>query len=146
MRRVMYKLHFQQRSCFRFSILSVPYMQDTFVPISNFEVGHFLSFGVVMKGIQFTQLQCHLSFLSFIRLTTCFLLSLGRLLDSRNRWLICLLIQHTTHCLFERQTPVGSLEAAVCGFCLSISLHKHFEQTCFPYYKSPYRILISCIN
>ena len=32
----------------------------------------FLPFGVAMKGIQSTQLRCHISFLSFIRLSTCF--------------------------------------------------------------------------
>ena len=53
-----------------------------------------------------------------------FLSSHERLLNSRKYQLFCLHIQHGTGCLFERRTPVGSLEAAVCGFCLSISLHK----------------------
>ena len=83
----------------------------------------FLSFGVAMKGIQFTQLRCHISFLSFTRLTICFLSSRGRLLNSRKRRLFRRDIQLATRCLFERWTPVGSPEAAVCWFCLSISLH-----------------------
>ena len=82
-----------------------------------------LSFGVTIKGIQFTQLCCHISFLSFLWLTTCFLSSRGWLLDSHKHWLFCLHIQPATHCLFEQRTSVGSSEAAVCGFCLSISLH-----------------------
>ena len=80
----------------------------------------FFFFSVVMKGIQFTQLCCHISFLSF---TTCFLSSHGRLLNSRKHRLFCLHILHMTCCLFERQTPVGSSETAVCEFCLSISLY-----------------------
>ena len=51
-----------------------------------------------------------------------FLSSRRRLLDSGKRRLFCLHIQHATRCLFERRTPVGSLEAAVCRSCLSISL------------------------
>ena len=51
-----------------------------------------------------------------------FLSSRGWLLDSRKSWLFRLHIQHTTCCLFECRTPVGSSEAAVCRFCLSISL------------------------
>ena len=114
-----------------FSVLPVLHMQDTFTLVSNFEVGHFtchfllsffLSFGVAMKGILSTQLHCHISFLSFVWLTTCFLSSQGQLLDLRKCHLFCLHIQHTTCCLFERRTPVGSLAAAVCGCCLSISL------------------------
>ena len=100
-------------------------MQGTFVPWSNFEVCHFahhflfLSFIVVMKGIQFTQLRCHISFLLF----TCFLSSYGKLLNSHKLWLFCLHIQHATCCLFQQRTPVVSSETAVCGFCLSISQH-----------------------
>ena len=129
-RCVTYKLRSQQRSHFCFSILLVLYTQDTFEQFSNFEVGHFvrhflfLFSGVAMKGIQFTQLHCYISFLSFTRLTTCFLYCHGRLLNSHKCRLFCLHIQHTTHCLFERQIPVGSSEAAVCRFCLSISLQK----------------------
>ena len=37
-------------------------------------------------------------------------------------------MQHATHCLFEWQTPVGSSEAAVCWFCLSILLHKDINK------------------
>ena len=79
-------------------------------------------FGVAMKGIHSTQLRCHISFLSFVPLTTRFSSSRGRLLDSRKRRLFCMHTQHATRCLFERRTLVGSSEAAVCGFCLSISL------------------------
>ena len=129
-RRVIYKLHSQWHSYFWFSILPVLYTQDTFVPFSNFEVGHFvchflfLSFAVAMKVIQFIQLRCHISFLLFTRLTTYFLSIRGRMLNSCKRRLFHLHTQHTTHCLFERRTPVGSSEAVVCGFCLSISLYK----------------------
>ena len=104
-------------------------MQDTFAPFSNFEVGHFahfflfLSFFVAMKGIQFTQLRCHISFFLFIQFTTCFLCSHGRLLNSCKHQLFCLHIQHTSHCLFEQRIPVGSSETTFCRFCLSISLH-----------------------
>ena len=81
----------------------------------------FLSYGVAMKGIQFTQLRCHISFLSFIWLTTCFLSSRGQLLDSRKHRLFHLYIQHATHCHSEQQISVGSSETAVCGFWVSIS-------------------------
>ena len=118
-RHVTYILH---------SVLPALQTQDTFTLILNFEVGHFachfllLSFGIAMKGIQSSQLCYHISFLSFIRLTTCFLSSWGWLLDSCKRRLFCLHIQHATHRPFEQRTPVGSSEAAVCGFCFSISL------------------------
>ena len=52
---------------FFFFVFPLLYMQDTFVPFLNFKVGHFachflfLSFGIAMKGIQFTQLPCHIS-------------------------------------------------------------------------------------
>ena len=52
-----------------------------------------------------------------------FLSSRGWLLYSCKRRLFCRHIQHATHCLFEWWTPASSSEAAVCGFCLSISLH-----------------------
>ena len=51
-----------------------------------------------------------------------FLSSWGWWLDLHKCRLFCLHIQHTTHCLFEWQTLVSWLEAAVCGFYLSISL------------------------
>ena len=76
-----------------------------------------VSFGVAMKGIQFTQLRWHISFLSFTRFTTCFLSSRGRLLNSHKHQRFHLHIQHATN-LFEWWTLVGSLEAVVCGFCL----------------------------
>ena len=83
----------------------------------------FLPFGVTMKEIQSIQLCCHISFLSFVQLTTCFFSSCRQLLDSCKCRLFCLHIQHVTRCLFEQWTLVGSAEAAVCGFCLSVSLH-----------------------
>ena len=124
-----------------FSILPALHTKDTFTLVLNFEVSHFicpflllsffLPFGVAMKGIQFTQLRCHISFLSFIQLTTCFLSSRGRLLDLRKRRLFCLHIQHSNSCLFERRTLFGSSEAAVCEFCLfsftTISVHSEQE-------------------
>ena len=65
--------------------------------------------------------------LSFTRLTTClFLSSSVWLLNSRKR-------QHATHRLFERWIPVGSSETAVCGFCLSLSLHFLIKITCFQF-------------
>ena len=90
----------------------------------------FFSFGVATKGIQFTQLRCHISFLSFTWLTTCFLSSCGRLLKSCKRQLFCLHIQHATCYFFEWRTPVGPLEVAVCRFCLSISLQKTYTHFC----------------
>ena len=98
-----------------FSILLALRTQDTVMLVLNFEVGHFtchflllpcflpsfLPFGVAMKGIHSTQLRCHISFLLFVWLTTCFLSSRGRLLDSHKHRLFCLHIQHATHCLFE---------------------------------------------
>ena len=90
----------------------------------SFSLPSFLPFKVAMKGIQSTQLCCYISFFSrLFGSPPVFLSSQGRLLDSHKRWLFCLHIQHTTHCLFERRTPIGSLEVAVCGFCFSISLH-----------------------
>ena len=77
----------------------------------------FFSFGGAMKGIPFTQLCCHISFLLFTWLITCFFLS-SRGCKCR---LFCLHIEHATRCLFEWRTPVGSSEASVCGFCLTIS-------------------------
>ena len=62
-RRVTYKLLSQWRSCFLFFFTSGTPHTRQFM---------FLSFGVAMKGIQFTQLRCHISFLSFTWLTTCF--------------------------------------------------------------------------
>ena len=94
-------------------------------PFHSSLLSAFLPFDVAMKGINSTQLCFHISFLSFVQLTTCFLSSRGQLLDSRKHWLFCLHIQHATHCLFERHTQVSSSEAAVCMFCLSISLHKY---------------------
>ena len=91
--------------------------------LMNFEVGHFachfllLSFFLLVL-LWNIQLHCHISFLLFI----CFLSSQRWLLDSCKRQLFCLHIQQATHCLFEWWTLVGSSEAAVCGFCLSISL------------------------
>ena len=83
-------------------------------------------FFVAMKGIQFTQLRCDISFFSFTRFTTCFLSSWGRLLNSLKHRLFCLHIQQAIHCLFEWWILVGSLETAVCGFCLSISFQTLF--------------------
>ena len=128
MRYVTYRLHSQGRSCFHFfPLLLALHMQDTFMLILNFEVGHFtrcffLPFGAAMKGIHSTQLCCHISFLSFVQLTTCFLSNQRQLLNSRKCQLFCLHIQHTTHGLFEQRTLVSSSEAAVCRFCLLISL------------------------
>ena len=118
------------------------YTSGTLALVLNFEVGHFarhflflsffLPFGVATKGIHSTQLHCYISFLSFVRLTTCFfcffLSSRGRLLDSHKRRLLCLHIQHATRCLFERRIPVSLSEAAVSGFYLSISPQKISEK------------------
>ena len=134
MRRMINKLHSQGRSCFCFFYISGTPHARHIRTLWNFEVGpfirhflllsFFLSFDVAMKGIQSTQLHCHISFLSFVRLTTCFFLSCwGWLLDSRKLRLFCLHIQHAIRYLFEWRIPVGSSEAAVCRFCLSISLH-----------------------
>ena len=71
-----------------------------------------------MKGIHSTQFHCYISFLSLVLFTTCFLSSQGQLLDSHKCQLFCL---HAT-CLFKWWTPVSSSEAAICRFCLSISL------------------------
>ena len=90
-----------------------------------------LPFGVATKGIYSTQLHCHISFLSFVWLTTCFLPSQGWLLDSCKCRLFCLHIQYATHCLFEQRTPVSSSEAAVCRFCLSISLQSSWMVVLF---------------
>ena len=108
--------------------------------VLTFEVGHFachfllLSFflplDIAMKGIHSTQLHCHISFLLFIQLTTCFLSRRGQLLDSHKCRLFCLHIQYATHCLFEWWTPVSLSEATVCGFCLSISLHLDTGDPC----------------
>ena len=112
-----------------FFILPALHMQDTFMLDLNFQVGHFAcqflllsSFWLATKGIHSTQLRCHISFLSFVQLTTCSLSSRGRSLDSYKHQLFCLHIQYAIRCLFEWWTPVISSEAAVCGFCLSISL------------------------
>ena len=59
---------------------------------SLFLASFFLPFTVAMKGIHSTQVCCHISFLSYIWLTTCFLSNWGRLLDSRKPRLFCLYI------------------------------------------------------
>ena len=82
----------------------------------------FLPSGLTMKGTHSTQLRCHILFLSFFQLTTCFFIQLGRLLDSCKRQLF-LHIQHVTHCLFEWRNPVSSSEAAFCRFCFLILPH-----------------------
>ena len=104
-----------RHTCAIFELWGRPFYLSLFVCF-------FLSFFEAMKGIQFTQLCCHISFFWFIQFTTCFLSSRGRLLNSRKRQLFCLLIQQAVCCLFERWIPVGSSEAAVWEFCLSISL------------------------
>ena len=130
--RVTYKLHPQGRSCFCFFFYTsgTPHARHIRTHFelwggpfrSSLFASFFLLFGVAMKGIHSTQLRFHISFISFIRLTTCFLSSRGWLLDSRERRLFCLHIHHASHCLFEQWTLVCSLEAVVCVFCLSILL------------------------
>ena len=105
-----------RHNCARFELWGRPFY-------SSLLASFFLPFGVAMKGIQSTQLHCHISFLSFIQLITCFSSGRGRLLDSRKHRLFWLHIHHTTCCLFEWRTPVGSSEAVVRRFCLLISLH-----------------------
>ena len=88
--------------------------------LASFFLSFFLPFGVAMKAIHSAQLPYHISFLSFIRFI-CSLSSRGRLLNPHKRRLLCLHIQHSSSCLFEQWSPVSSLEAAACMFCLSIS-------------------------
>ena len=118
-RHMTNKLHSQGRSCFRFFSYtsSTPHARHIRARFelcgrpfrSSLLASFFLPFGVAMKEIHSTQLRCHISFLSFVWLTTFFffLTSRGRLLDSRKRRLFCLHIQHITRCLFERRTPVS---------------------------------------
>ena len=58
-RRMTYKLHSQQRSRFRFSILPVLYMQDTFVLVLNFEVGHFARHFLFLLVLLWKELTSH---------------------------------------------------------------------------------------
>ena len=87
----------------------------------NFRVGHFARhfFLSVLLWKKFNSHSFVVTFhLSFIRFTTCFILSSRvRLLNSHER-------QHATCSLFERWIPVGSSERAVCGFRLSVSLNQ----------------------
>ena len=119
-----------------FSILPVLHTQDTFTLVWNFEVGHFTchflllsfflpSFLLVLLWKEFDPHSFVVAFhfsRSFGSPPVFILPSRGRLLDSRKCWLFCLHIEHATHCLFVWRTPVGSSEAAVCRFFLSISL------------------------
>ena len=121
MRRITYKLHSQGHSCFCFCFfytLGIPHTRHI---CTRFELWS-RPFHLSLEGVQFTQLCCHISFFSFVRLIIYFLSRRGRLLNSCKCQLFCLHIHHTTH-LFERQTSVGLSEAAVCRFYLSISLH-----------------------
>ena len=113
-----------------FSILPALHKQDTFVLALNFEVGHFTPHVLLLSFFLwccYERNSFHTASLSHFISLVCpahylfFLSSQGWLLDSHKRWLFCLHIQHTTHCLFEQRALVSSLEAAVCGFCLSIS-------------------------
>ena len=79
----------------------------------------FFPFGVAMKEVQSTQLFCHILFLSFVRLTTCFYYPAvdGYWIYVNVSCSVCIYSTHTCY-LFKRRTPVGSSEAAVCVFCL----------------------------
>ena len=133
-----YKLHSQGCSCFYFffSILLVLHTQDTFALVLNFEVGHFtrhfllLSFFFLV--LLWKEFNPH-SFVATFHFSHLFSSPPVFIkLDSCERQLFCLRIQHATHCLFEQQTSVGSSEAAVCRFCLSISLHTHTHTHTYP--------------
>ena len=98
----------------------------------------FLPFGVAMKGIQSLQLRCHISFLSFVWLTTCFLSSQEQLLNSHKHQLFCLHIQHATRCLslndkpqlaYQRQQSVGS----AFQFTTTTLLHPPYSPELQPY-------------
>ena len=85
----------------------------------------------------------HISFFSFIRLTTCFVFFIsrrGRLLDSRKHRLSRLHRQHVTRCLFERRNLVGSLDATVCTFCHWISLQRRQAMFVFQTYEFSWRL------
>ena len=92
---------------FFFSILPVLHTQDTFTLVLNFEVGHFAHHFLLLSFFwcYFERNSIHTAslshFISFVRLTTCFLSSQGRLLNSGKHRLFRLHIQHTTHYLFE---------------------------------------------
>ena len=139
-RCVTYKVYSQGHSCFRFFYTSgtphAKYIRTHFElwgrPFhSSFLVSFFLpsflpSFLLLLLWKEFNShsfvVTFHFSH-SFGSLPA-FLSSLGWLLDSRKCRLFCLYIQHTTRCLFEWWTLVGSSEAAICRFCFSISLQK----------------------
>ena len=99
-------------------VLNIHVWVNELIPISLTIQGRWTKHAWEARAVR-----CHISFLLFIWLTICFLSSRGRLLDSRKCWLFRLHIQHTTHCLFKRQTPVSSSAAPFCGFYLLISLH-----------------------
>ena len=119
-----------------FSILPVLHTPKTLALVLNLEVGHFARHFLLLSfWCCYERNSIHIVSLSHFISLVCsahhqfFLSSQGQLLDSRKRRLFCLHIQHTTCCLFKRLTPVGSSEAAVCGFCLSISLHKFISHS-----------------
>ena len=118
-----------------FSVLPVLNTQDTFAPFLNFKVSHFarhflfLSFGVAMKGIQFTQLRCHIS--SLVHSVHHLFLFHPAVYDC---WIHVNDSTPATRGLFERWIPVGSSETAVCGFCLSVSLH----------FNNPHNNIVNC--
>ena len=87
---------------------------------SSFLVSFFLSFFrcCYERNSIHTASLSHFIFCSLGSPPVLFLSSRVRLLNSRKR-------QHATRGLFERWIPVGLSETAVCGFCLSISLHEH---------------------
>ena len=127
----IYKLHSQRRSYFRFFLYFRYSTHEThschFSTLSSaillVTFCLFLSFFVAMKGIHTTSLSHFISLIHSVH-HLFFLSSRRRLLNSHKSRLFRLDIQHATHCLFERRTPVGLSEAAVCGFCLSISVQK----------------------
>ena len=97
------------------------YTLCTFTPFLNFKVGHFaryflfLSFSVAMKGIQFTLPLYHIS--SLIHLVHHLFYFYPGMYDC---WIH---VNNSTCSLFEWWILVGLFETAVCGFCLSVSLH-----------------------
>ena len=133
-RCMTYKLHSQRHMLPFFSILLALHTQDTFTLVLNFEVGHFTCLFLLLSFFLLVLLWKEFlphSFMVTFHFScspgsppVLFSFGQGRLLDSRKCQLFCLHIQHATHCLFEWQTLVCSLEAVVYGFCLSILLPK----------------------
>ena len=123
MRPMTYKLHSPRKLIVPFfSILPALHMQDRFTLVTSwFFLSSFFPFGVAMKRIQFTQLHCHISFLSSGSPPIFYPAGNGCWIHVNISCSACIY----TAC----HLSLWTMKAAVCRFCLSILLHHHIFVT-----------------